>query len=178
MKAPIGKRSAIQRAKEIYEEYSRRLGCSVTVEKLAEALHIEVLVHALPDDDSGLLLVKDKKALVIVNKNHSEGRRRFSLAHEIAHYLLHADDSHEIFHRDRRSSLGTSRIEVEANAFAAEILMPEDEIKTWVESELLDLLDEEMEEKVAEKAKQLSVSTQALGIRLERLGLLSNDFFV
>ncbi len=177
MRSPVGKRTAIIRAKELLDKH--RLGRSgrVDVNKIAKVLGITVVAHDMDDDDSGILLVKDGRAVIIVNGRHHENRRRFSLAHELAHFLLHARGSLEIFHRDQRSSLGTSRIEVEANAFAAELLMPEEDIKAWVQSVEFDLLDENAEAIIVEKAKKLGVSPQALSIRIERLGLLRFDYF-
>jgi Zn-dependent peptidase ImmA (M78 family) len=179
MKAPVGKPVAIKRAKDIYRKFfQNEARDAVDLDKLAKQLGIEVLRHDLPNDDSGLLLVKDNKALIIINKIHSKNRQRFSLAHELAHYFLHSGEGHiEVFHRDQTSSQGTSRIETEANAFAAEILMPEDRIREWAMSVSLDLFDDNVEKLIADKGKKLGVSPQALNIRLERLGLFKSDYF-
>lgn len=37
---------------------------------------------------------------------HHPHRQRFTLAHEVGHYLLHFDEAEEVFHRDMRSSRG------------------------------------------------------------------------
>jgi len=60
-----------------------------------------------------------------VNKAHSPNRKRFTLAHEIAHYLLHRDLIGDGIEDDAlyRSRLGGA-VEVEANKLAAQMLMP------------------------------------------------------
>lgn len=62
---------------------------------------------------------------IIVNRNHSRQRRRFTIAHEISHYILHESkigDGINAPGLDR--SLVSEQIEVEANQFAERILMP------------------------------------------------------
>ena len=119
MRAPVGKGIAVQKAKELYAEHGRRWGVPVQVRKIAEVLGITVLDHAMEDDDSGILLVKGTKAIIVINERHHKNRQRFSLAHEVAHYLLHKQDVVDVFHRDQKSSMGKSRIEIEANAFCS-----------------------------------------------------------
>lgn len=175
MRAPVGKAVAVQRAKELYAKFGKTEDGRINVEQIAHSLGITVLYHPM-EDDSGILLVKDRKAVVVINDRHHENRKRFSLAHEIAHYLLHYTEGVEVFHRDLKSSLGTTRIEIDANAFAGELLMPEADIRAWVESTHVDFLDDAFERDLADKARALGVSSQALGIRLERLGLLKPDY--
>ncbi len=72
--------------------------------------------------------------------------------------------------RDTHSSEGTNVREIEANLFAAELLMPEEFLMRDVKRVcLLDLLDEEA---VKELAQQYKVSAQAMTIRLTTLGYL------
>lgn len=115
-----------------------------------------------------LIVEDDHKGIIVVNNNHSSVRQRFTIAHEIGHQQLHYDGV-EILHRDFISSFGINRREVEANTFAAELLMPHEEITEWVFEEAIDLIDDE--KAIREKAEQLGVSFQALSIRLEQLKL-------
>jgi Zn-dependent peptidase ImmA (M78 family) len=67
---------------------------------------------------------------IIVNKNDSYGRQRFTIAHEIAHCLMDLDyiKQHGSIDRDGKASDETYRNrERKANSFAAELLMPEKE---------------------------------------------------
>ena len=66
---------------------------------------------------------------IYVNSNHSEARQRFTIAHEIGHYVLHNDLIGDGVQDDAlyRSGL-PSNIETEANRFAANLLMPMEEV--------------------------------------------------
>lgn len=71
----------------------------------------------------GVSLVTDNGyRLIIVNKNHSNDRMRWTLAHELGHCLMHEDTS--VFVNENRNK------EKEANEFAAEFLLPESEVRS------------------------------------------------
>lgn len=105
-------------------------------------------------------LVPDKNA-IFVNKMESPGRKRFTIAHEIGHYVLKHKESH-ILKRDELSSLGTNQQEKEANAFAAELLMPEEIFKFLYKD--VGLTDREL-------AIEFGVSTHAIAVRKQTLRL-------
>jgi len=68
--------------------------------------------------------------------------------------------------RDARSAEGTDRKEIEANRFAAELLMP----RKFLEKDLSNLhLDVEDESTLEQLAKKYEVSVQALAWRINRL---------
>jgi Zn-dependent peptidase ImmA (M78 family) len=61
-----------------------------------------------------------------VNGNHHDNRRRFTIAHEIAHYVLHPNlIGNELYDDGLYRSGLTNRIEAQANKFAQRILMPD-----------------------------------------------------
>jgi hypothetical protein len=62
---------------------------------------------------------------IVVNATHPPVRKRFTAAHEVAHFLLHRDRITNRLRDDKmyRSSLGTTK-EKEANDLAADLLMP------------------------------------------------------
>lgn len=70
----------------------------------------------------GVSFITDKGfPVIIVNKNFTNDRKRFTIAHELGHILLHNENLFPISsYRDK---------EKEANIFASEFLMPESEIK-------------------------------------------------
>ena len=51
----------------------------------------------LEDDMSGFLIFNKGKATIGVNKEHHRNRRRFTVAHEIAHHQLHHDKDDDLF---------------------------------------------------------------------------------
>ncbi len=59
--------------------------------------------------------------LIIINKNFPNDRKRYTIAHELGHLLMHNENNFPV--SDNRDK------EMEANIFAAEFLMPEAEIK-------------------------------------------------
>ena len=147
----------------------------VDVEGLVAELGVQVVRKPMEDAISGLLLIRGDQAVIGVNKSHHPHRQRFSIAHELGHYLLHRDagdlfvDSSLTFYRDQRSSDGVFEQEIEANAFAAALLMPEDLLRSYIAEEQLDLHDEQA---AARLASNFGVSGQALAIRLARLNLI------
>ena len=68
----------------------------VDVENIAKQLNINLILEELDDDVSGFLVIKDKEPTIIVNKLHGKNRRRFTIAHEIGHFKLHAASGKKI----------------------------------------------------------------------------------
>ena len=153
----------------------------VPVAEIAKTLGAEVRYQPGDDDLSGFLLRdhKQQRAVIGVNSAHHENRQRFTIAHEIGHFLLHewegvhvdgSDRGFQIKHRDEKSSAGTDIDELEANFFAAELLMPSKFLHEDVQRiKKLDLLDDNLGA-FAQLAAKYEVSTQALTFRLANLG--------
>lgn len=150
----------------------------VEVAQIASALGIRVQFEPTEDELSGFLLrdLNRQKAIIGVNERHPENRRRFTIAHELGHYLLHeqeklhVDRRFQINLRDENSSKGESEEEKEANLFAAELLMPVQFIgRDLAEVGALDLEDDTVVGKLAEEYR---VSVQAMTFRLAYLGYL------
>jgi Zn-dependent peptidase ImmA (M78 family) len=94
-----------------------------------------------------------------VNAKESHQRKRFTVAHEIAHFLLHRDKIGDELSDDSfyRSKLLTSKEEHQANRLAAEILMP---------FHLIQQLQLEGINDIDELARRFEVSSTAMKIRL------------
>lgn len=150
----------------------------VEVEEIAEALGIHVQYEPAENELSGFLLrdLNRRKAIIGVNDRHPENRQRFTIAHELGHYLLHEqeklhiDRRFQIQLRDGNSSKGESEEEKEANLFAAELLMP----ASFIQQDLAEVegLDLEDDAAIADLAKKYGVSTQAMTFRLAYLGYI------
>lgn len=149
----------------------------VPIEKLAGAVGATIRYQPLNHDASGMVQrIDEKTAIIGINSIHAEVRKRFSIAHEIGHLLLHHDENLHIDEnvrsviqfRDASSSLGVDDKEIEANQFAAEILMPERMVRKDVEK----LNAPNPEAIVEELAKMYQVSIQSMTIRLTRLGVI------
>ena len=166
--------------RELVRNVLDRAGCRqapVDVEKVAQQQNAIVHRQAVDDDFSGYLFrdVRHSSAVIGVNSKHHPNRQRFTIAHELGHYLLHAgnevhvDRQFVVMRRDQRSSEGTDVHEMEANLFAAELLMPEEFLEQEEDLGSIDFLDEDV---IAKLAKKYRVSQQAMTIRLTGLGYL------
>ncbi|PBJ97566.1 ImmA/IrrE family metallo-endopeptidase [Pseudomonas plecoglossicida] len=91
-------------------------------------------------------------------------RQRFTIAHEIGHMVLGHVRAGELAHRDTSFDSSTP-IEVAANAFAAQLLMPANVVPM-----VMRLLPPG-QRSAAVLARKLWVSEQAMGIRLNALGI-------
>lgn len=117
---------------------------------------------------SGMVAKRGDKKSVLVNNNDSLVRKRFTIAHELGHCILHLqnegefiDSTKDLFRSEDDSSHDDYR-EVEANEFAAAILMDADMIReTW--SKYRDAGD---------MAQLFRVSEAAMSVRLKTLGLM------
>lgn len=169
-------RKAQKRALDLLQEHGM-LAPNVDIRALAK-LYADLKEVALPDDVSGAVVpVENNSWTIVVNSEHPEPRQRFTIAHELGHILIHqytsphADMSFKM--RNAQSSKGNVRDEIEANQFAAELLMPSPLILGAIADKGLDYVkdmpDGEFDDLVAELALEYNVSRQAMGIRLGSL---------
>lgn len=108
----------------------------VDVTQAAKTLGIDVCYISLEPHASGALRVYGK-ATIGVNDSFSERRQRFIIAHLLGHFALHLGREKPVAFIDgpltfKRSSFIDERlynIEIEANRFANELLMPRREIE-------------------------------------------------
>jgi Zn-dependent peptidase ImmA (M78 family) len=172
-----GKAFAVKQAKKLLSQFDfkadtyscdKNHGCEVNVEAIASKLKIKVVRDQLSDNISGVFIKKDSNLVLGVNSNHSITRQRFTIAHEIGHYLLHSNETlhldkdkndSEIFFRSDVSSLN----EVEANHFAAELLMPQELVQRCIDHDITSIF---------QLSNLFNVSEDAIKYRLINLGFL------
>lgn len=147
----------------------------VPVRKIARGRGARMFLEGQEGDLSGFLFRRGKEIIIGVNTHQAHVRQRFTIAHELGHLLLHdlgelhVDNGFMVRLRSGVSSLGLDEDEMEANRFAAELLMPTRLLKEDLEGTELDLTDDETFRSLA---KRYGVSAQALAIRLTGLGYL------
>ena len=98
----------------------------VPVGKICSTLGIEASYVPISDDISGRIYRANDAYFIEANLRHAQTRRRFTVAHELGHYCLHKDflDYYGmILERSSRSIIIRDK-EIEADNFAAELLMP------------------------------------------------------
>ena len=159
------------------EQLLARAGVNTTpvpVEQVAAQLGIKIELADLGEDCSAVLVRNGDRAVIGVNKDHPPNRQRFSIAHEIAHFVLHDGDTYidkgyRVHFRDLESGSGTKQEEMEANAFAAALLMPAKWVRDAFRQQPFELTGDDSLELLA---KQFSVSTEAMTYRLMNLQLI------
>jgi len=150
----------------------------VPIHLVAQRLNLTLEAATLGDKVSGLLVVQGNRARIGYNAAHARVRQRFTISHEIAHYLLHVKktdkaqlfiDKYLSFRRDESSSAGVETDEVEANQLGAALLMPRGLVQQEIRNQDLNLDDGEAVELLA---KRFQVSTAAMSNRLANLKML------
>lgn len=154
----------------------------VPIEEIVSSYKIQI-GKAPSEDFSGLLLRRPGVSLIGVNSDEASVRQRFTIAHELGHFLLHAGEKAFIDYRKEDS--GVSHVEYrdnkkeqtnhlkerQANIFAAAILMPRALITKDLKTLPKGLYPDQKTEILAEKYE---VSKEAMRIRLSDLLLLNN----
>ena len=152
---------------------------------LAERQGLLVVYEQLPTDTSSVLIREPSGRRVIgINSRHSLTRQRFSTAHELGHALLHFGSSRpesveaavsrplEILFRDGLAGQGTDGVEIDANTFAASLLMPAELIREAFRSGLTQSPKRRLGNVIEAMATEFEVSDQALRYRLINLHLI------
>jgi len=132
----------------------------VPIEKIAALFSIKIVQYpAFPDNISGTIIEQNGSVVIGVNSNHVEIRKRFTIAHELGHFLAGHDLANQIIDDvfDRSSDN-----EKEANKYAAALLMP----RHLLENDIKNKID------IPKLAKIYNVSEQAMSIRLLETGLI------
>jgi Zn-dependent peptidase ImmA (M78 family) len=168
------KLSPEKKAIELREQAGIR-SLPVSVERVAKFLGIEIRFVPLDDELSGMVFIKDKTTFIGVNSLHHPNRQRFSIAHEIGHAVMHkemlegkvhVDKGIKVLMRSGISSTGTVNEEIQANQFAAELLMPKDLLINTLKDKLIDIDDEGPIDDLARKFK---VSKRAMEHRIRNI---------
>jgi Zn-dependent peptidase ImmA (M78 family) len=151
----------------------------VPIDVVAHRLELAVEAADLGENISGMIVIENGRGAIGYNETHAPVRQRFTISHEIAHYLLHVNnrncksqlfiDRSVTFRRDENSSTGDDRKEVEANQLGAALLMPKILVLQEVKKHDLDLDDEDA---ISLLARRFHVSATAMANRLSYLGMI------
>ena len=153
---------------ELMEQYSLKT-IPVDLNKVLKKEKIEVAEKDFTEYEnkvnkqiSGMLYIDGNTKLIFVNKRDNKGRQNFTIAHELGHYFLHGgkESSNEVFVSFR----GDHNLrEAEADRFAAELLLPAGRVREEYKSVIYPT--------VSYLAEKFNVSKQAMGIKLDQMGL-------
>lgn len=170
---------AEKRASTLLEELGVE-SLPVPVEEIAISLGADLQYEAYEGEVSGMLYRHDAGAVIGVNSRHPATRQRFTVAHEIGHLVLHKgrpifiDRFVRVNWRNGQSDLE----EIQANAFAAELLMPRKFVDLEIERVLSRRANVTAQQLSTELAKTFQVSTEAMQYRLSNLGVLDPSALV
>src|SRR5258708_26855569 len=97
----------------------------IDIDKVALSLGFKVVRYPFPDKLKGRVLIKDGVKVIGVNENHPSTLQRYTIAHELGHYLNGHEYHEKTFNNDEtRFYEPYFQQEKEADMFAAELLMP------------------------------------------------------
>ena len=123
------------------------------------------------DSTAGMIVKRGEDVSILVNCDDPPFRKRFTIAHELGHHFLHlsgdgeyVDQEANMFRRQPGEEMPLTperRREIQANMFAASLLMPEGEVRRyWQERRSIEAM-----------ARIFHVSEEAMGYRVDSLGL-------
>ena len=175
------RQSEVKRKAEQFCEDNGINSYPVEIVRICKENGLKVFEEYLKPDVSGLIVVDEKEwpkyetnQFIVVNLMELATRRRFTIAHELAHFILHRNGEKLYAHRDMvNDGAYASSIEQEANYFAANVLMPEKLVR-----EKVDNIKDEMWGKIPELvlireiADNFAVSEAAAKVRLKQLELI------
>lgn len=130
--------------------------------KLAQSFGINVICIPMQDDVSGSLSSMPDGWVMKVNALHHPNRQRFTIAHELGHFFRHRGNQTEFtdYHFFRNAE--SNPMEIEANAFAGELLMPEASFKEMART---------FNGSIEALANYFGVSSLAVRVRAKTLGM-------
>jgi len=164
-------RTQVRRLLETPDAHPRPL----PIERIVANQGIRLVRSPLEGDDdvSGFYQKELGREVIGVNSLHAPVRQRFTIAHELGHAVLHGreglhlDQAFKLRFRNTTSSLAVDPEEMDANSFAAELLMPADEVIDLLSESGLDVNDDQA---VKTLARHFGVSQQAMTFRVVNLG--------
>ena len=159
-----------RRASEVLARHGMR-ALPIDPVRLAKGEGIQVNNAKFSDDGvSGMVARRGDSVSILVNRDDPPFRKRFTIAHELAHHFLHllqdgdiVDKAVDLFRMQEQEEEenAVKRREIQANMFAAALLMPADDVRRAYEEN----------PSVPHLARLFNVSEAAMAIRLDVLDL-------
>jgi len=97
---------------------------------LLDALHIVTMFsdRYSPDGLKGFCTIQNQSKYVVINDHLDEAEQRVVAAHELGHLILHRPDLKIGAFRDNDIYMATGKKEREANFFAADLLIADEDV--------------------------------------------------
>lgn len=161
----VGAKRARQTREALGLDPAAPLDCVLAL--VESALELPVVIAALPVGVAGCCWRDAERVVLWVNGTHAPVRQRFTLAHEVGHLRCGHDGAIPVETFTTLGGKTTDSREVQANAFAAELLAPAAGVRAMVDGTEPGL------EEVVRIAAAFRISTIAALYRLNSLGLTS-----
>lgn len=136
----------------------------VDVHEIARRMKITIVSDPFLPVSGEFSLEEKNRPLIRINTSENPLRQRFTLAHELGHFVL----NHGPEFRDPVSNFLENvrdRKEVEANRFVLALLMPEPAVRFFVDKERITSVDK--------LSKHFNVSSTSMIYRLKNLGFFN-----
>lgn len=148
---------------EIIYEYDLNIEESIDIEDLIRKMNIRLVTTELEDGILGASKVEGLKRLIVISsKVYNEEQKRFTLAHELGHILIHRG-THYFSKEDFATIYTNKQKEDEADKFAVELLLPSKVIRRIIKENDISF------ELIKEVAQKYQTSLTATAIRMAEL---------
>ncbi|WP_342512843.1 ImmA/IrrE family metallo-endopeptidase [Sporosarcina sp. FSL K6-1522] len=119
--------------KAVVENLTRQYGTNDPF-KLASLLNIHIVYWDLHHEIQGFYKYDRRNKYIVINSNLSSWKQLYVLAHELGHSMMHPRVNTPFLRE--KTFLSVDRIEVEANTFAVELLLPDEALHEYKDSSL------------------------------------------
>ena len=164
---------------EVAQMILDRLGIEevpIPIVAIMKSLNFQVVAGELKDEISGIIGIDDDLAknfksskVIAINNKDNVGHQRFTMAHELAHYLFDFDVSNQIVYYNTYNTFeDENEEERRANYFAANLLMPEKKFKKEFDNVVI---KNNLYVTVEKLSQMFQVSGEAVRRRISELSL-------
>lgn len=154
-----------ERANSVLEKYRTISDARELMFAIAKDENIKIVETDL-FEMSGALRKENNAWVLYVNTSDSPNRKLFTIAHELGHFFVHSEFCDEFVDGQlisRTEQEKYAAVELEANEFAGNLIMPEVRVRERIGSSDL------TEARVIELANEFNVSAIAMATRLRNL---------
>lgn len=153
--------SQLSAAEKLLWSYGVTSAEHINLVGIARDKNAEVIYRPLGGCEARLVAYEDK-AIISVSTSSAEGRQRFSLAHELAHWIC---DRKTGSFQCAKEDIGPQNAEAKsvesaANGYASQLILPSYLVDPWIEGRVISL------DVAAKLAKAFSTSLTAAAIKL------------
>lgn len=142
-------------------------GKSLDIESVISSFEgLVIRREQMPSNVSGYFKNENGKWIIGVNQAHHPNRQKFTMAHELGHYILHKEKDINIVDTTLFRNEESDSVEYMANEFASKLLMPEDEVRELVAEGV---------KNIGDLAECFGVSASAMKYRVLSMGYKLKD---